>query len=97
MIDVVDYIKLVLNKKGWTQQKLCDEVNKIEIKLGDSRTTKHGISSYMNKGQPIGVKMLVKIEKALDLPNDTLMNMVEGPLSKLGKKDLEEVKKKVRG
>ena len=46
MINVTDYIKLILQKKKWTNVKLCQELNKIEEKLGDSRTSPQNISSY---------------------------------------------------
>ena len=45
MITVSDYIKLLLKKKKWTNVRLCEEINKIEKKIGDSRTTKQNITN----------------------------------------------------
>ena len=97
MLNVSDYIKLLLKKKKWTNQRLCDELNKIEAKLGDSRTTRQNVSNYLNGQWAFRPKVLAKYEVALGLPDDTLINMVQIPLSKDGKKELKEYIKKVRG
>ena len=44
----------------------------------------------------IGYKMALKMEKALDLPNDTLVNMVKLPLTDEAKRDFNKLKEKVR-
>lgn len=97
MIDVAGYIKLILQKKKWTYRKLCDELNKIEQKLGDKRTKVENISNYLNGQLPFRPKVLVKYELALDLPFNTLISMVTEPISKEGKLELQETIKKVRG
>ena len=96
MINVIDYIKLVLKKKNWTNQRLCDELNKIESQLGESRTSKQNISNYLNGRWDFRPKVLAKYELALGLPVGTLINMVAPPLTKNGQKELEETIKKVR-
>lgn len=96
MIDVKEYIKLVLKKKQWTNKRLCEELNIIEEKIGDKKTYQQNISNYLNGQWNFGPKVLVKYESALGLPYDTLLNMVEPPKSKNGIKELEELKRKVR-
>lgn len=96
MINVTDYIKLILQKKKWTNVKLCQELNKIEEKLGDSRTSPQNISSYFNGEWSFRPKILAKYEVALGLPLGTLIDMVEKPKSKEGQKELKEFIRKVR-
>lgn len=95
MITVNEYIKLILKKKKWTNVKLCQELNKIEEKLGDSRTTKQNITNYLNNYHEIGIKWLIKVEKALDLSQGTLINMINMPCSKKTQKKMKEFIKKV--
>lgn len=96
MINVSDYIKIILQKKKWTRSKLLKEINKIEEQLGDARTTKQNISNYLNGSHDIRPKWLVKVEKALNLPFGTLVSMVSSPTTKEGKKELNEIIRKVR-
>lgn len=95
MINVSDYIKLILKKKKWTNTKLCQELNKIEAQLGDSRTSPQNITNYLNGLYDIRPKWLVKVEKALNLQPGLLISMVAPPSSKEGQKELEEIIKKV--
>lgn len=95
MIDVSEYIKLILKKKGWTNVRLCKELNKIEEQLGDSRTSPQNISNYFNGQWAFRSKILVKYEKALGLPTMTLVNMVQPPSSKNGIKELKETIRKI--
>lgn len=97
MIDVSTYIKLILEKKKWTNKRLCEELNKIESQLGESRTTPQNITNYFNGMWAFRPKVLVKYEKALGLPQMTLVNMVALPSSKEGQKELKEIIKKVNG
>ena len=99
MISILDYINLILDKKKITRTELTKRINKIEEKLGEKKTTTQNITNYLNhtdENHNIGYKMALKIEKALDLPDDTLVNMVKLPLTDYVKKDFEELKKKVR-
>lgn len=96
MLSVSDYIKLILQKKKWTNVRLCQELNKIEEKLGDSRTSPQNITNYFKGEWAFRPKILVKYEVALGLPLGTLINMVEKPKSKEGQKELNEIIKKVR-
>ena len=95
MLNVTDYIKLILKKKKWTNVRLCQELNKIEEQLGESRTTPQNISNYLHGQWSFRPKILVKYEKALGLPLNTLVNMVVPPSSKEGQKELKEMIKKV--
>lgn len=95
MLNVSDYIKLVLKKKKWTNVKLCQELNKIETYLGDSKTTPQNITNYLNGYHDIRPKWLVKVEKALQLEQGTLINMVALPTTKEAQKELKEIIKKV--
>lgn len=96
MISAKDYIKLILQKKKWTNRKLCQELNKLELQLGDKRTTVQNITNYLNGYHDIRPKWLAKVEVALELEQGTLVNMVTPPNSKDGKKELEAIMKKVR-
>ena len=95
MINVIDYIKLVLKKKKWSQKRLCDELNKIELKIGDKKTNKQNISNYFNGQVGVSPKTLMKYEKALGLVPDTLLKMVQKPVTKDSQKELKEFKKKM--
>lgn len=95
MINVSDYIQMILHKKKWTNAKLCQELNKIEEQLGESRTTSQNISNYFHGQWSFRPKVLVKYEKALGLQQGVLVNMVSQPASKEGQKELKEIIKKV--
>lgn len=95
MLNVSQYIQLILKKKKWTNTKLCQELNKIEEQLGESRTTPQNISNYFHGQWPFRSKILVKYEKALGLPPNTLVSMVSPPSSKEGQRELKEIMKKV--
>jgi transcriptional regulator with XRE-family HTH domain len=90
MIDVSTYIKLVLEKKKWTRTKLCEEINKIEARLGEKRTTNQNITNYLNGMWAFRPKILAKWEQALGLPRGSLINMVAPPLGKDAKNELRE-------
>ncbi len=96
MLNVSDYIKIILKKKKWTNVKLCEELNKLEDKIGDSKTQKQNISGYFNGAYPFRPKILAKWEVVLDLPLGTLVNMVSPPSTKESKKELKDYIKKVR-
>lgn len=97
MIKVSEYIELILKKKKWSKSHLCKEMNKIEAKLGENRTSPQNITNYLNGYHEIRPKWLVKVEFALQLPFGTLVNLVPPPISKEAKKELSEFIKKVRG
>lgn len=95
MLNVSEYIQLILKKKKWTNARLCQELNKIEEQLGESRTTPQNISNYFHGQWSFRPKVLVKYEKALGLQQGTLINMVAPIVSKEGQKELKEIMKKV--
>ena len=86
---------MILHKKKWTNAKLCQELNKIEEQLGESRTTPQNISNYFHGQWSFRPKVLVKYEKALGLQPNTLVSMVAPPTTKEGQKELKEIIKKV--
>jgi len=99
MLNIREYIMLVLNKKKMTRAEFCKKINNIEEKLGEKKSSTQNITNYLNGTDDkhnIGYKMALKMEKALDLPNDTLINMVKNPLTPDVKKDFDIMKKKVR-
>ena len=97
MITVNDYIKQILKKKQWSLERFANEINKVKKESGiNSMTRKQNISNYLNGLHDMRPKHLVIWEKALDLKDDTLVNMVELPKSKNGIKELNEIKRKVR-
>lgn len=95
MLNVNEYIKLILKKKKWTNVKLCEELNKVEIQLGDVRTSPQNITNYLNGYWSFRPKILAKYEKALGLKQGTLVNMVKEPLTKESQKELKEIMRKI--
>lgn len=96
MINVGTYIIMILEKKKWTQTKLCEEINKIEAKLGESRTHTSDISNYLMGRWAFRPKILAKWEKALDLKEGTLVKMVMPPITKEGKEELKKTIERLR-
>ena len=99
MISIREYIVLILDKKKMTRRDFTEKINKIEEKLGDKKTSYQNITNYLSESDDkhnIGYKMALKMEKALDLPNDTLINMVKLPLTDEAERDFNNLKKKVR-
>ena len=100
MIDVRDYIQLLLKKKKWTLQRFADEINKIKQKVGiTSITTPQNISNFLKQVDNQHIlrpKQLCIWEKALKLPPNTLVSMVAPPSSKEGQKELKEIMRKVK-
>ena len=99
MMNIREYIIIVLEKKKMTRREFCNKINEIEEKLGEKKSNYQNITNYLNGTDDkhnIGYKMALKMEKALDLPNDTLINMVKNPLTPDVAKDFDKLKKKVR-
>lgn len=99
MMNIREYIDLVLSKKKMTRAEFARKINEIEEKLGEKKTNHQNITNYLNGTDDkhnIGYKMALKMEKALDLPNDTLINMVKSPLTPDVVKDFNKLKEKVR-
>lgn len=99
MMNIREYIELVLSKKKLTRREFCDRINKIEEKLGEKKSNYQNITNYLNGTDDkhnIGYKMALKMEKALDLPNDTLISMVKSPMTPDVIKDFNKLKEKVR-
>ena len=99
MMNIREYIMLVLQKKKMTRAEFTRKINEIEDKLGEKKTTNQNITNYLNnldESHNIGYKMALKMEKALNLPDDTLLKMVKNPLTPDVKKDFDKLKKKVR-
>ena len=99
MMNIRDYISLILEKKKMTRREFCLKINKIEEKIGDKKTNFQNITNYLNGTDDkhnIGYKMALKMEKALNLPDDTLLNMVKNPITPDVAKDFDKLKKKVR-
>lgn len=99
MINVSEYIQLILKKKKWTLQKFADEINKVKQKVGiKSITTPQNISNFLKQVDNQHIlrpKMLVLWECALGLPQGQLVSMVAPPSSKEGQKELKEIMKRI--
>ena len=99
MMNIREYIMLVLQKKKMTRADFCKKINEIEDKLGEKKSSSQNITNYLNGTDDkhnIGYKMALKMEKALNLPDDTLLNMVKNPITPDVAKDFDKLKKKVR-
>ena len=92
MINVGDYISMILTKKGWTRKRFCEELNSIEKKLGDKCSSYQLVSEYLVGTWEFRPKILAKWEKALGLSEGTLVNMVMPPITKEGREELKKVK-----
>lgn len=90
MINVTDYILMILSKKKWTKRRLCDELNEIEIKIGDKKTSITNLDNFFNGTWAFRPKFLAKIELALGVKKGILLNMVAPPITDEGKKELRE-------
>lgn len=99
MINVSDYIQIILHKKKWTLGKLAEEINKVKQQVGiESKTTPQNISNFLKQVDDKHIlrpKQLCLWEKALGLQQGVLVNMVAPPVSKEAKKELKEIIKKV--
>lgn len=99
MINVNEYIQLILKKKKWTLTKFADEINKIKKQVGiDSKTTVQNISNFLKQVDDKHIlrpKQLCLWECALGLEPYTLINMVEPIATKESQKELKELMKKV--
>ena len=63
------------------------------------KTNYQNITNYLSnidETHNIGYKMALKMEKALNLPNDTLLNMVKLPLTGDAEREFNKLKEKVR-
>jgi transcriptional regulator with XRE-family HTH domain len=90
---------MVLKKEGLSRADFAKRINDIEEKLGDTKTSTQNITNYLNNTDGehnIGWKMALKMEKALGLPEDTLVKMVKSPIMAGSKRDFNNMKKKVR-
>ena len=96
MINVASYIRMILTKKGWSNTRLKEEINKIEAKLGDKRTNLPDIANYLNGRWEFRPKILAKWELALGLKEGALVNMVSPPVTKEAKNELSEIVDRLR-
>lgn len=100
MIDVCEYIRYILKKKGWTLREFADEINKVKLHAGlNGKTTETNISNFLNRTDDKHIlrpKQLVIWEKALNLKSNTLVDMVAPPKTREGKKELKEIMQKVK-
>ena len=96
MINVAEYIMMLLGKKKWTKTRLCEKLNEVEKKLGDTKTHLPYLNSAFLGENPFRPKLLAKIEVALGLREGTLINMVAPPISPDGKEELRKILEKLR-
>ena len=99
MLNVNEYIKLILKKKKWTHKQFANAINEIKRKVDlDGKITPQNISNFLNQTDDKHIlrpKQLCIWEKALGLNQGTLMSMVAPPSTKEAKKELNEIMKKV--
>lgn len=94
MLDLKTFIELCIKKKGYTYTEFVERVNRIKFKLGDKGIMRiNNISEILNSNRDIDERTLLIWEVALDLPENTLVNLS----SKRGKtKKNNEVREKLR-
>ena len=79
MLDLKTYISLVLKKKNITYDELCRRMNMIKYKLGDKGIVrKPNISEMLNASRSVDERTLLIMEKALELPMDSLVKLSKG-------------------
>lgn len=96
MINVIDYVKLIIKKKKMTRTDFCRRINKVEEKLGDKRTHLENITYWFNEKTTIRPITLLKWEKALDLTEGTLVSMVGLPKTREGLREYKKMRDKLR-
>lgn len=98
MITVQEFVKKILIKKGWGITKFAEEINKIRTKLGlRGKVRKQNISNILNSEKKlIGYKTALIWEKTLNLPENSLVKMVEQPSGLIAKRDFDDLKKRVK-
>jgi transcriptional regulator with XRE-family HTH domain len=89
MITVGSYIKLILNKKGKTQQYLVDKMNELGLSDGQAMHYEH-LSTNLTTNK-ITPELARKIEIALELEKNFLVKMVGIPTNEKGLKRLEDI------
>ena len=97
MIDVIEFINNIMKKEKISRTELCKRINDIEEKANlKRRTTIQNVTNYLNGYHNIRPKWLVKVEIALSLPPNLLVDMVEKPKTRIGREELEKIKEVLR-
>lgn len=99
-MDFCEFIKQLLKKKGWSYERFAEEINLVKEKAGlPGKIRKQNICNYLNKIDKkhyLGVRQLTLWEKALNLPDDVLCNMVEQTKAKKTEEKIREYKERIR-
>ena len=96
MMNVIDYVNLILKKKKMTRTEFCRRINEVESKLGDKRTYIENITNWLNNKTTRRAVTLLKWEKALGLMEGTLVHLTKMPQSKEAKEEFKKMQKKIR-
>lgn len=76
MMDLRTFLRMCLKKKGYTYETFCNEVNCIKFQLGDKGIIRNSnLSNILNGDEGVSDRTLLIFEKALGLPENTLVNM----------------------
>ena len=97
MLDIFNFINLVLEKKKMTRMDFCREINKVEAKLGKARTRKENISNFLNNKEMPRLETLIKYEFALGLESFTLIKLSGLKYNREKKKELLELIERIKG
>ena len=97
MFSVMDYIEKRMKELNLSRADLLRRINAIEDKVHDEKTYAQHFYEMLNgkQGQELGYKQALYVEKALELPPETLVKMVGLPESKEGMKTYLDLKKKI--
>lgn len=100
MINVSEYIKILLIKRKWTLKQFAKKINEVKTQIGiQGKTTEQNISNFLNQVDDSHIlrpKQLCIWEKALGLNQGTLSDMVEQPKTKVGIAELNRLKEKIK-
>lgn len=81
MIELKPLIRIILDKKGWTNVRFCEEINSVRKEIGlKGETRSANITNFFNnKDEMASHSTLLIWETALGLPRGTLSDMVDKP------------------
>ena len=79
-MNVSTFVKMILKKKQMTNMDLVRAINQVEEVSGSKeRTTKQNVTNYLNDYFNWGYSFTRKVEVALGLENECLLNLLPKP------------------
>lgn len=76
MINVGEYVKILLKKRNMTQMDLLRKMNELKLGKDGKELNKQHLNNFINGTSDVTSIWAKRIEIALDLPKDSLVNMI---------------------